>query len=229
MFEGDVFGEMSCMTLAPRSATVMTDADCYMVEFSRTIFDSIQKDAGYQQRMGKIYEDRVLSSHHSRLEIFHDLSADQIARLRETATLETVAPGHVICDEGDPSDCVYIIRNGLVQVVKGLAVRMQSYAIDDWGEFCQQILAGGRGGQVPTTSADQPKQSADAGKSKPSSGKMTPADILAAARTKKASERADTGNKLSGESKVEVKEPRLMPSSDDILAKARGQIRCHGQ
>ncbi|MBT7256654.1 MAG: cyclic nucleotide-binding domain-containing protein, partial [Planctomycetaceae bacterium] len=48
MYAGDVFGEMSCMTLAPRSATVIAEQDCYVIEFLRSIFDQLQKDAGYR-------------------------------------------------------------------------------------------------------------------------------------------------------------------------------------
>ncbi|HUG67481.1 MAG TPA: cyclic nucleotide-binding domain-containing protein, partial [Pirellulaceae bacterium] len=70
MHEGDVFGEMSCMTLAPRSATIVVDEECYMVEFLRNIFDQMQRDVGYRQKTDELYAERVLSTHLRRLELF---------------------------------------------------------------------------------------------------------------------------------------------------------------
>ena len=78
MHEGEVFGEMSCMTLAPRSATIVADVDCYMLEFLRNIFDQIQKDAGYRESMDKVYQERVLKGHLRRLQFFRDLSDAQL-------------------------------------------------------------------------------------------------------------------------------------------------------
>ncbi|MBC8351615.1 MAG: 4Fe-4S binding protein [Planctomycetes bacterium] len=140
MCEGDVFGEMSCMTLAPRSATIVVDEDCYMVEFLRNIFDQMQRDVGYRQKTDELYATRVLSTHLRRLELFQDLTDEQIEVLRQASHLEVVEPGTVICNEGDQSDSVYLIRSGVVQVVRGAHVAFRVSDVADWPAFCQSLL-----------------------------------------------------------------------------------------
>ncbi len=142
MREGDVFGEMSCMTLAPRSASIVVDEDCYMVEFLRNIFDQMQRDPGYRQKTDELYAERVLSTHLRRLELFQGLTDAQIDILRQASYLEVVEPGAVICDEGEQSDSVYLIRSGVVQVVRGAHVVFRTSDVADWPKFCQALLAG---------------------------------------------------------------------------------------
>lgn len=171
MREGDVFGEMSCMTLAPRSATIVVDEDCYMVEFLRNIFDQMQRDVGYRQETDELYAKRVLSTHLRRLELFQDLTEEQLDLLRQASHLEVVEPGSVICDEGDQSDSVYLIRSGVVQVVRGAHVAFRVSDIDDWPAFCQSLLPDAASGE-----SEQEKPPV-----KPAA-KSAATDILAAAR-----------------------------------------------
>ena len=199
MYEGDVFGEMSCMTHAPRSATVVATRDCYMIEFMRNIFDQMQKDQGYRQQVDLVYRERVLDSHLKQLEFFRDLESHQLAELTSGATLHVYDPGDVICDEYDPSDSVYIVRSGVVQVVTGASAFISEDLVQDWPDFCQSLIPAGeetafRSGDTPTASpSTQPSSAVD--------------DILAAAR--------------GGAPAEEEKKPE--PGSvDDILAAARG-------
>src|SRR5262249_14452306 len=41
---GDLFGEMTCMSLYPRSATVCAATDCVMLEMLRNVLDIIQRN-----------------------------------------------------------------------------------------------------------------------------------------------------------------------------------------
>lgn len=158
MHEGDVFGEMSCMTLAPRSASIVVDDDCYMVEFLRNIFDQMQRDVGYRQKTDELYAERVLSTHLRRLELFQHLTDAQVEVLRQASHLEVVDPGSVICDEGDQSDSVYLIRAGVVQVVRGAHVALHVDHVDDWPGFCQALLAVDSlpGTEKKSSSSDEP-------------------------------------------------------------------------
>jgi Fe-S-cluster-containing dehydrogenase component/CRP-like cAMP-binding protein len=250
MFAGDVFGEMSCMTLAPRSATVVVDQDCYMIEFLRNIFDKVQSDAGYRKRADEIYAQRVLSTHLGRLEVFQGLTEPQLEVLRAAAHLEVVEPGTVICDEGDRSDSVYIIRSGVVQVVRGAHVALRAADVADWPSFCKLIVAGAKdddsGGVAarhkvatkPTAAGDVSDILAaargGAGKKSPKSGgAASAADILAAARGGKQSSDvpivarpAPAASPKSDESKppepAQEKSKRPPPTGPaDILAAAR--------
>lgn len=154
IFEGELFGEMSCMTLAPRSATVVAMRDCYLLEFLRNIFDQLQRDPGYQARLDTLYRERVLANHLKRLEILAGLTDEELAYLREHAELVRAEPGQVIFDQGDASDSVYLIRSGLVQVVTDTHVALRPEDVVDWDELVAQLgraeLASAAAANVPT-------------------------------------------------------------------------------
>lgn len=142
LFEGDIFGEMSCMTGSARSATVVADADCYMLELTWPIYDPLQRDPVYRRRADKTYRERILLGHLQRLPILKDLTESELNFIRERARLEIVDPGEVICDENDPADAAYLIRGGLVQVLAGLNLTLKPEDISDWQSFCKELMAG---------------------------------------------------------------------------------------
>ncbi|MBI2478428.1 MAG: cyclic nucleotide-binding domain-containing protein [Planctomycetia bacterium] len=215
MREGDVFGEMSCMTLAPRSATVVVDEDCYMIEFLRNIFDQMQRDAGYRQKTDEQYAERVLSTHLRRLELFQDLTDAQIEILRQASHLEVVDPGAVICDEGDQSDSVYLIRSGVVQVVRGAHVVFRTNDVADWPKFCRALLP------ADSSPSDEKKEAAaESPKTKvpASSGAQ---DILAAARAAMKSKATGAQKQLPAEKPVKPHAAQPSASVADIMAAAQ--------
>lgn len=140
MYEGEVFGEMSCMTLAPRSASVVAETDCYLLEMLRNIFDQIQRDDGYRQQIDAVYSQRVLDGHLRRIDLFRDLDDESLSAVRRHVDLVIVEPGTVICDEHDPSDSVYVVRSGLVQVVKDVNVSLRETDVADLRELCRTLL-----------------------------------------------------------------------------------------
>src|SRR5207245_1149955 len=60
LYEGELFGEMSCLYRTPRSATIVATRDCYMLEMLRNILDQLQKDPAYKARTDELY--RILRS-----------------------------------------------------------------------------------------------------------------------------------------------------------------------
>ena len=67
MFEGDLFGEMSCMNLAPRSATVIAsegsaEDPVYVVEMLRNALDALRGNAEYRALMDQTYRSRVMET-----------------------------------------------------------------------------------------------------------------------------------------------------------------------
>ena len=241
MSEGDVFGEMSCMTLAPRSATIVVDQDCYMVEFLRNIFDQMQRDVGYRQKTDELYAQRVLSTHLRRLELFQDLTDEQIEVLRQASYLEVVDPGSIICDEGEQSDSVYLIRSGVVQVVRGAHVAFRINDVADWPKFCQSLIAadsapGSEKKDAPKTKAAEPTLEPDAETEPPANPPTKPragtsvADILAASRgkAKAAAEVAAASTPAEVESPAK-KKPRPVANAQDVLAAARAAMKPKGE
>ena len=117
LHEGDLFGEMSCINRVRRSATVVADQDCYLLEMMRNVLDLLQKDPEFKKRMDAVYKKRVLEGHIRRLSIFEDLTDQEFDLLRDNIDLLEVPTGGLIFEQFDPSDSFYVIRSGLVKVV----------------------------------------------------------------------------------------------------------------
>lgn len=144
LFEGDLFGEMSCLNRAPRSATVIADDECYLLEMLRNVLDMLHKDPVYKERMDGIYRKRVLEGHIRRLSIFEELSDAEYSKLQDVIELIEVPTGDLVCEEFDPSDAFYVIRSGLVKVVANAwtQVRAAEFMSDSqWTGLADEILA----------------------------------------------------------------------------------------
>lgn len=113
---GEVFGEMSCLNLAPRSATVVARTPCVMLEILRNMYEVLQRGETFRQRMDSNYRTRALANHLRNVPLFAELSAQEIERLQQEAELVMVEAGQVVFREGDPADAMYIIRLGQVKV-----------------------------------------------------------------------------------------------------------------
>jgi Fe-S-cluster-containing hydrogenase component 2/CRP-like cAMP-binding protein len=144
LHEGEVFGEMSCLYRAPRSATVVTGRAWYALEMLRNILDALYKDAGYRARADEIYRQRVLENHLRNLPLFADLPEAQLKQVRDTADLVSFEPGEIIWDEHDRSDHMCIIRSGIVRVMTGVSPLLRPDDIADWPAFRAALLGGER-------------------------------------------------------------------------------------
>jgi len=113
---GDLFGEMTCMSLYPRSATVRAETDCTMLEMLRNVLDIMQRNKNFRAQLDKSYRQRALDSHLRSVPVFAELTDDFIASLRETVELVRYSPGQLICRQGDPADSFYLVRIGFVKV-----------------------------------------------------------------------------------------------------------------
>ena len=102
------------------------------------------EDSAYKAQTDKIYRERVLSGQLRRLSIFADLSDEQFARVCSQVELITLEPGQVICDEHDASDSFYVIRSGLVKVVKNLhlLLRVEDLPASGWPALLADLAAG---------------------------------------------------------------------------------------
>ena len=113
---GDLFGEMTCMSFYPRSATVRAQTDIVVLEMLRNVLDVMQKNKTFRAQLEANYRSRALSTHLRSVPIFSNVSEDFIDLLRDKVDLVRYAPGQVICREGDPADSFYLIRIGFVRV-----------------------------------------------------------------------------------------------------------------
>ncbi len=113
---GDLFGEMTCMSLYPRSATVRAETNCTALEMLRNVLDIMQRNKTFRARLDQSYRQRALDSHLRAVPVFAELTDEFIAGLRERVELLRFTPGQVICRQGESADSFYLVRIGFVKV-----------------------------------------------------------------------------------------------------------------
>ena len=113
---GDLFGEMTCMSLYPRSATVRAETDCTMLEMLRNVLDIMQRNKNFRAELDRSYRQRALDSHLRAVPIFAALTDEFVDGLREKVELLRFTPGQVICRQGEAADSFYLVRIGFVKV-----------------------------------------------------------------------------------------------------------------
>ncbi len=84
---GDLFGEMTCMSLYPRSATVRASTDCTMYEMLRNVLDIMQRNKNIKGRLDENYKRRALEDHLKNVPLFASLTPDFIDLLRDRVEL----------------------------------------------------------------------------------------------------------------------------------------------
>src|SRR5579863_13964 len=113
---GELFGEMTCMSYYPRSATVRAKTDCTMIEMLRNVLDIMQRNKTFRDQLDRTYRQRALDSHLRSVPVLAPLTPDFIDHLRDRVELLRFAPGQLICTQGEPADSFYLVRLGFVKV-----------------------------------------------------------------------------------------------------------------
>lgn len=117
LHDGDLFGEMTCLSFYPRSATVRAVTACEMLEMERNLLELLKKQSkAFREKLERDYRQRALDTHLRSVREFASLPDDFLDQLRERVELVSYDPGEVICRQGEPADSFYLIRLGFVRV-----------------------------------------------------------------------------------------------------------------
>src|SRR5436853_1793006 len=137
---GELFGEMTCRTYQPRSATVQAREPCVMVEMLRVILDMLVgnrqvseatkatskvkmptfKGTSFKVELDKKYRERSLNNHLRSVALFASVDETFLALLNQRVELVTFGKSQVICKQGDAADAVYLIRSGMAKVANSM-------------------------------------------------------------------------------------------------------------
>ncbi len=150
---GDLFGEMTCMSLYPRSATVRASTDCVMLEMLRNVLDMIQRNKNIRAQIDLKYRQRALDDHLRSVPIFASLSQDFINDLRDRVELIRYSKGDVICRQGEIADSFYLVRIGFVKVTEEHRGGDLVLAYLGRGEFFGEMGLLGQGRRTATCTA----------------------------------------------------------------------------
>ncbi len=125
MSAGDIFGEMTCMSFYPRSATVRAAEDCTVLEMLRNVLYVMQRSPSFRHVLEAKYRERAINAHLRNVPLFAALRADEdrfrqvVDLLRQRVTLRRCEPGEVIFRQGAPAiDGFYLVRMGFVKVTQ---------------------------------------------------------------------------------------------------------------
>jgi CRP-like cAMP-binding protein len=151
--QGDLFGEMTCVSFYPRSATVRAAEDCVLLEMLRNILQMLQKNKAFKAGLDLTYRKRALDNHLRSVPIFRDLSADFMDHLRNRVELLQLEPGHIICKQGEMADAFYLIRSGHVKVSQAYPGGEMVVAYIARGQYFGEIGLLGHGERTATCSA----------------------------------------------------------------------------
>jgi Fe-S-cluster-containing dehydrogenase component/CRP-like cAMP-binding protein len=148
LFAGDLFGEMSCMNRAPRSATVVVEQECYILEMARSVFEWIRRDPVQKKRLDEAYRERLLGTFLERLAFFAGVDRALLAPLVPVAELKTYEAGALVFEQDDSADAVYIVRSGLAKVIQnvGAKLRARDFTPFHWAALRQELAEGARPG-----------------------------------------------------------------------------------
>lgn len=116
------FGEMSCMSNAPRAATVIAEADSVVLSIPRHTFMKIygdKKSAGFKKTIDLLYRERALANHLSVVSLFRGIKESVLKKIADVAELVVHEKGDVIVKEGDPGDAFFLVRTGHAKVTRG--------------------------------------------------------------------------------------------------------------
>jgi CRP-like cAMP-binding protein/Fe-S-cluster-containing dehydrogenase component len=113
---GDLFGEMTCMSFHPRSATVRAATDVVVLEMLRNVLDILLKNKTFRAELERKYRQRALETHLRSVPVFSAMPADFVDYLRDRVELIRFSPGEVIVRQGDSADAFYLVRLGFVKV-----------------------------------------------------------------------------------------------------------------
>jgi CRP-like cAMP-binding protein/Fe-S-cluster-containing hydrogenase component 2/ferredoxin len=113
---GDLFGEMTCMSFHPRSATVRAKTEVVVLEMLRNVLDILQKNKTFRAELDRKYRARALETHLKSVPVLSSMPKEFIDYLRDRVELTRFSPSEVIVRQGDAADAFYLVRLGFVKV-----------------------------------------------------------------------------------------------------------------
>ena len=174
--EGDIFGEMSCLYRIPRTATVRAAHDCYVLEFMRNVFKRskfenkisskvIERLLELHLRGFELFDKLSQPAYDEVIQkIKHKLGlppagetedGDAKKKPKKAAhghgaeLLQVRSHNEILFDEYDRPDGMYIIRLGLVKVIKNASALLGLENIKDWPAFFLSLAEGAEPGEGP--------------------------------------------------------------------------------
>ncbi|HEX4749700.1 MAG TPA: cyclic nucleotide-binding domain-containing protein [Bryobacteraceae bacterium] len=127
--EDFIVGEMACLSGAPRTARVRAATEGEIWEIRRNVLDRMMRSPNQRERFDQLYRDRALATAvtQAKTELFAGLRDQSLEFLKSNISLVRVNPGQTMFRQGDPADCMYIVRLGNVRVEIATAGKQETF------------------------------------------------------------------------------------------------------
>eukprot|EP00638_Chattonella_subsalsa_P013423 CAMPEP_0117812866 /NCGR_PEP_ID=MMETSP0948-20121206/23106_1 /TAXON_ID=44440 /ORGANISM="Chattonella subsalsa, Strain CCMP2191" /LENGTH=347 /DNA_ID=CAMNT_0005649989 /DNA_START=101 /DNA_END=1146 /DNA_ORIENTATION=+ len=103
--QGDSFGELAIMYNAPRAATCKADTDCKLWALDRVSFKVIVMHTTINKR-------NLHKSFLQKVPLLETLTEYEVLTIADALQEETIQEGDVVCEQGQPGNNFYIIKEG---------------------------------------------------------------------------------------------------------------------
>jgi Fe-S-cluster-containing hydrogenase component 2/CRP-like cAMP-binding protein len=137
--EGELFGEVSCLNRTPRTASVVAERECYVLEFLGNILNQLQKDPDYRAQTEAIANRRLLQLHIRRLSFLSHVDDPTFEEIQSEFEILRYAPGDTLYDEYDTADGIYLILSGTVKILKKVSSLLGDEHVRDWPKLLSAI------------------------------------------------------------------------------------------
>ena len=115
-----IFGEMACLTGAPRNATVNAIESGEVWELRRNVLDRLMRLPSLRDMFEAKYRQRALDTVLRNSDLFEGIGDADFQRvvefLRPRISFVRVSPGQEIFRQGDDADAMYVVRLGHVRI-----------------------------------------------------------------------------------------------------------------
>jgi len=115
--EGDFFGEMAILSGSARLATVTAETDAELLEIrAEVLIELAGRHPHVATSLRRFYRQRLLANAMAVSPVFRPLSREARREVMARFRTREVAAGEVVIREGEPSDGLYVVLDGGLQV-----------------------------------------------------------------------------------------------------------------
>ena len=116
---GEFFGEMGLISGRRRSATVIAQANCLLIETPRRSMNRlIQSVEAVKREVDKVFIARALQSRFT-----PESNMDKLRELVESAEIRQFKAGELLFKEGEVGDCLHLVRRGSLTISREIGGR----------------------------------------------------------------------------------------------------------
>jgi CRP-like cAMP-binding protein len=117
--EGSFFGEMAILSGEPRAASVVAESPCEVLEIrADVLLDLAREHPPVVESLARFYRRRLLANAMATSPLFRPFGREERAGLMALFRTREVAPGTPVIAEGAPSDGLYVVLSGALEVWK---------------------------------------------------------------------------------------------------------------